>query len=214
MFRSGTPRYTRTLSHATHGPPPTWPKHQNHGSDPDDGDGKTAVYLPTNDRRLRMARGGTWHPPTGVRWLLGVDWWPVTRHPYPPAASSCASCTLTAHAAQRAAKAHPTPLISPSIRFPWCHSLGYTTTSQSSSVFHQLPLSLLQRLSAARPSLPKTALNSFSVHADRLTTFSVELLNKGRTTRPIFTGRPPTTIKGGTFFSERQSLFRKKRRQS
>lgn len=110
----------------------------------------------------------------------------MTRHPYPPAASSCASCTLTAHAAQRAAKAHPTPLISPSIRFPWCHSLGYTTTSQSSSVFHQLPLSLLQRLSAARPSLPKTALNSFSVHADRLTTFSVELLNKGRTTRPIF----------------------------
>lgn len=67
---------------------------------------------------------------------------------------------------------------------------------------------------SARPSLPKTALNSFSVHADRLTTFSVELLNKGRTTRPIFTGRPPTTIKGGTFFSERQSLFRKKRRQS
>lgn len=59
--------------------------------------------------------------------------------------------------------------------------------------------------STALPSLPKIALNHFFVQADRLTTFIVQLFDKGGTTRSTSARRIPAAIKGGTFFPERHT---------
>lgn len=86
-----------------------------------------------------------------------------------------------------------------------CRSLRYPTTSQSSSIFHQLPISLLHRFSTALPSLLRTALNPFSVQADRLTTLSVQLFDKGGTTRSTFHSKNSRRYQRRNFFPERHT---------